>query len=98
MAIFHLYALRGADTRRIVHSDVQSILPVRKGPESSTRGHRLSGRCLWPEVPVRPESLEEPFAEVLESPYIEWYVFSRKRQEVRDLGCFLQRDPEECGQ
>lgn len=87
----------GTDTRRIVHRDVQLALPVQKGPKSPARGHRLLGRCLWPEMPMRPGGSQEPFPEVPESPYIEWYVFSRKREEVREFGCLLQEHPEGSG-
>ena len=98
MAILHLHASRGTDTRRIVHRDVQLILPLRKSAGGTAGGHRLSGRCLWPEMPVHPDCFEDSDAEVPESPYIEWYVFSRKRQEMREERRLLQRDSEERSQ
>ena len=84
----------GADSGCLVYRHVQPKLPMRESP-SGRKVFRVSGRCFWPSMPLRPEVPQDSWAKVPQSPFGQWYLLPRERTEVRTEGCLLPGDSEE---
>ena len=96
LSIYSSFLVCGADSRRVVHRDLQSKLSMRRG-SSRDKGVRVLSRRLWPSVPVRSKVPQGSWPEVCEGTLVEWYVLSREREEVREDGRLLQGDAKERG-